>query len=554
MDYVLYDAYEAICQELGWAPSAPAQFWDAMRLSPERAHVRRLGDTWVLLRDDLRDGCGECLGSISEFIEYFYSGDEDPVFTDESAEALIGAIHGLHDLSIAVTNAYGAQNWSCVVPASDCGGCTGRRQGVVPSALRSTVPEMMETAVTRTDTGGERAMSAEAFVARNRWAFGFASIVGNPVLVPDIESVSLVNAPIRTSTDVLRCEIAGGKGISIDQALASCLGEAFERYSLASVDRSGVVVGTSDGVDRAIDAVKVFGFPVRDEHPSIVPLGDDTVLEWIDATDLHSGRVIRVPANFAFCPYVSGSYATIVAGSTNGAASGATREDARVQALREIVERDAFWYYARTGAEPIHVDLSTLPPDLVSAVRSFDGNFTVSLLPNPFGAPVANVTFIPNSGFQTKAARGSGHSPTVEESVRRAFAECIQMLYSLDSAIDVESVPTDMRNLWFTGEARRALPNFFADSAALHTFERARVGFIENQPAERLVESAAEQRLGVFEIALVNEPGFAVSKVVLSGASVCDATYFETCNRLADFASSLNHPERRLQYRGSLFM
>ncbi|WEK61441.1 MAG: YcaO-like family protein [Candidatus Microbacterium colombiense] len=323
------------------------------------------------------------MASIADFIDHFYRGDENSVFSDFSASILIISLHRIHDLSIALTNAYGAQNWSCVVAASDCSKCAGSRQSVTPPALRTISRKANEVESPIADTGGQRSVSAEAFVRRNRWAFGFASVVGNPVPVPEATSVSLVNAPIRTSADVQHCEIAGGKGFSPEQALASCLGEAFERYALATADRRQVVVGTSSAIDGAINTGAVFGFPVVDQHPSIVPLTNDTVLEWMDAIDLHTTQAVQIPANLALCPYLSDPYSTIVAGSTNGAASGATAEDARTQALREIVERDAFWYYARTGATPVHIKLSTLPPDMTEAMRCYTGTFTVTLLPNP---------------------------------------------------------------------------------------------------------------------------------------------------------------------------
>lgn len=69
-----------------------------------------------------------------------------------------------------------------------------------------------------------------------------------------------------------------------------------------------------------------------------------------------------------------------------------------------------------------------------------------------------------------------------------------------------------------------------------------------------LIDSAARQGLAAYEFPLVNEPGFAVSKVLMSGASVSDATYFEACHRFTEFAAFLSHPEPRIQYRGSLFM
>lgn len=558
MNEELFEAYEAICTELGLATASEHRFQNAGAGDPVGAGVVRLGNaghTWVLVRDDRRDGCERCLAPVATFIDHFYSGDADAIFSDTDATHLLTRFHVIHDLSIAVTNAYGAQNWSCAVAASDCLDCAGAHISITPPALCDVASDLEDASVRSMDTGGERSRSAESFVNRNRWAFGFASVVGNPVHVSESSSVALVNAPIRTSVDIHRCEIAGGKGTSLDQALASCLGEALERYALATADRRGVVCGTRGEIAGAIDVATTFGFPVLDAHPSITPLADGVALEWMGANNINTGSSVRIPANFALCPYVSSTHATIVAGSTNGAACGATSEDAKLQGLREIVERDAFWYYARTGADPIHIDPTSLDPHIIEAMADYDGTFSVTLLPNPFKAPVANVAFVARSGFQAEAARGSGHASTIDAAVRRAFAECIQMLYSLDSGIEVEAVQTDMRSLWFRGQASQAMPNFFTDAAtAQQSLDDARELFAAKQTAKALVESAAHQGLSVFEIPLVSEGGFAVTKVVMSGASVADATYFASSERVADFASLMAHPIPEIQYRDSLFM
>lgn len=553
----VYEAYRSICHALELAPVSLPEYRRAITNRLEQANVVRVGQvhhTWILIRDDSRDGCSSCLRPVASFIEHFYSGNESHTFDDDSATQLLTGLHALHNLSIAVTNAYDMQNWSCVVAASDCPQCASKRSLLSPPMLIPTGPEDTKVPWRMDDTDGQRSMSPEAFVRHNRWAFGFAAVVGNPVPAPSAEPVSLVNAPIRTSVDVDQCEIAGGKGLSLEQALASCLGEAFERYALASATRQGVTVGSQSEVAGAIDVAHTFGFPVLDAHPSINRLTSSTRLEWMSASDLGKNDDVHVPVNFALCPYSGGSQAAIVAGSTNGAACGATQEDARAQALREIVERDAFWYYARTGAAPIHLDLTTLPSDLADAMRSYDGTFTVTLLPNPFMAPVANVAFVTNSCFTTRSARGSGHASTVLSSVWRAFAECVQMLWSLDSGIEVDPVSTDMRSLWFSGQAAQAMPNFFAATDTRLSLSQAGEHFVEDLPSTSLIASATAQGLTVLEIPLVEEAGFAVTKVLLSGASVSDALSFSSCTRFEDFAALMAHGEPGIQYRGSLFM
>ncbi|GEM_PF-1204422 len=550
----LYQAYIAICNELAITPASAAGFASTATSPPDARQIINVGDaasTWVLLRDDRRDGCATCIHSIGPWIEHFYGGHAATVFSPRDAEALLGAFDRLHDLSLALTNAYAPQNWSCVLPVAGCVDCADvLRASCPPTARAAEVVEGHDV-----DTAGRRTSSATGFVAANRWAFGFAAVVGNPVPVPDVPGVTLVNAPIRTSVDPSQCEIAGGKGVAAEQALASCLGEALERYALASTVHSGSVTGAMHEVPDAVDVATEFGFPVVDGHPSIRPCTPSARLEWVGAVELLDGTAVRLPANFAYCPYVApDDVDTIVAGSTNGAASGATRGDARSQAMRETVERDAFWFYARTGVSPIHVEPASLPTDLVAAMDAYNGTFAVTLLVNPFQAPVANVTFTSGASWATRSARGSGHSTTVLASIRRAFAECVQMLQSLDSGIEVSPNPSDMRHLWFSGEAIDAMPNLFEASNGRRLLDESRQLFVEGQSTHDLVVAAARQGQRAFEIPIARENSFAVVKVLLTGASVADPTYFSNSRRLETFAANLELPPPSVTYSGSLFM
>lgn len=552
-------SYLAICDELQITPCDESAIMSVETKALKGAAIFCLGtsdmQTWILIREDRRDGCLDCLSGIPDYIEYYYPNSTRQEFTDDSAILLISLFYLLHDLSLAVTNAFGDQNWSCVAGAASCARCGVVRGSITPPAVGVAPMTLGSNAAAQPDTAGFRSVDADAFIKANRWAISFASALGNPVRVQDCHDVAIVNAPIRTASRASDCQISGGKGLRIEQSLASCLGEGLERYCPATVSRNDVCTGTELEMPAAVDAAAKFGLPSADSHPSLVAYHSELPVEWYPARDLYTERDVLIPANFVFCPYTAVNGHTISSSSTNGAAAGADRTDARLQALREIIERDAFWYYARTGAPPLHIDEEDLPADVRVRMAQFSGQFTFSLLPNPFYAPVANVSFESDSGFHTKTARGSGHSETAQGSLRRAFVECVQMLYSLDSGIEVEPTDTDMRSIWFTGESKHIFPNMFTVCGEPKTsLDRAGKFFIEHQTLEQLIDSAHLQDMSVFEMNVAEEGSFTVVKVLLSGASILDATYFTGCNRLAEFAETLTHNEPQLSYTGSLFM
>ena len=136
----------------------------------------------------------------------------------------------------------------------------------------------------------------------------------------------------------------------------------------------------------------------------------------------------------------------------------------------------------------------------------------------------------------------------------RAFSECIQMIYSLDSGIAVTKTPSDMRYLWYSGLAETTFPNLFCrqQSSPEHLFSLKREE--EDLSLEDLVNLAHRQGLEVYSQILAKSPHVSVVKVVLSHIAVSDSTYFKNGIRLAHFASLQGHSTPVITYSDSLFM
>ncbi|MFA6709758.1 MAG: YcaO-related McrA-glycine thioamidation protein [Candidatus Methanomethylophilaceae archaeon] len=130
-----------------------------------------------------------------------------------------------------------------------------------------------------------------------------------------------------------------GKGPTVEQAKASAVMEAVERYSAEQKDSDEIVYGT---IAQAQD-----NGPTVDPVDLILPLRvldyvDSAEIAWVTGSDLFSGQETWVPACAAFYPYYPSSDLQLFRFHTNGLASGNTIEEAVLHALFELIERDAW--------------------------------------------------------------------------------------------------------------------------------------------------------------------------------------------------------------------
>lgn len=492
-----------------------------------------------------------------ELLEQHYADFDRPDLLEDEAIELIFRMLDRHGLATAVTDIYGPQCWSVCFPVPGCMECRDAPRQLADYAGAFRTVSIEKYGAESVDTGGHRAAHANDFVAANRAAIGFASIVSNPYDGGDEPHATLIEGLIRTSISPSECEVAGGKGLSTEQALASFLGEGIERYFAADPFHTRAVVGIERELAAAIDPMLEFGYPASDKTPGIQAYSPDLAVEWVLGENLTSRLEVLVPANLAFCPYLPRDSAAsrFTVTTTTGVATGANVEDATLQALLELIERDAFWYFARTGQSLAALPAEALHPYVADAIQNIPGRFTFHALPNPFDVPVVHVTYIADDQHETRTARGIGAAEDAEQASLRAFVECLQILHSLDLAIEVDPVDGDMRHIWFTGEAMNLLPNFFQESAlaALPSGEAPRAD--GRFALSSLLEVLKRESVTLYRVVIADSPSFAVVRVFASGMCLTDATYFTSSNRLADFASSISSaPAPRVAYAGPTFM
>jgi oxazoline/thiazoline synthase len=158
---------------------------------------------------------------------------------------------------------------------------------------------------------------------------------------------------------------AGGKGMTDVQARASCTAEAVERYScgffgseprrrarlaelggLAIDPRSLVHFSEAQFAARAAGQTPKTGFNVV-----CAPFDPDQRVEWTPVRSLVNGATRWVPSAHCFFGYQDpeAEGEPFAGADSNGCAAGNTFEEAALQGLLELIERDAvaMWWYSR---------------------------------------------------------------------------------------------------------------------------------------------------------------------------------------------------------------
>lgn len=146
-----------------------------------------------------------------------------------------------------------------------------------------------------------------------------------------------------------------GVGLTMAEALASCLGETVER--LSAIERAGDVERTAALADvQARISPSVGNLCRRVAATNGVAI--DEPFDWVAASDLASGRDILVPADWCLRRPVEGPQRMPNTALSTGVAAGASDEDAAVRAMLELVERDAvaLWWIGGRRGRPVGLD------------------------------------------------------------------------------------------------------------------------------------------------------------------------------------------------------
>ena len=221
-----------------------------------------------------------------------------------------------------------------------------------------------------------------------------------------------------------------GKGATVDDARLGALLEAVESDAAERFDTDGPTCAF-DALEARSRAEQIGDFAADRDRP---PEGASE-MRWIAADRLDGGGSLFLPFDLVSLDFTRGLPSRL-ARSSNGLASGATRDDAVDPALHELIERDALIEWSRSGT----------PFDRMSAAVDCDGigvawfeawrdrlraeriSLRVHHLPTVTGSPmfVCELNDFSKHGDAYLANLGFGCHALPEIALFRALAEALQ--------------------------------------------------------------------------------------------------------------------------------
>ena len=238
-------------------------------------------------------------------------------------------------------------------------------------------------------------------------------------------------------------QICMGKGVDSNQSQTSALAEAIERYnclydesipsikaSMAELKISASRYYSFQDIAPYSDAqYQDFQQPSTNAHinePNAIPY-DGSKIHWVKCWSISNEETVLVPLSqcFSQIPFTENRFGRW---QSNGCAAGNTKEEATLQAILELIERDAtaIWWYNKITRPAF--DLSKLiPENLEKLTRTIEPyRFWVLDITNDIGVPV--MAGIAKNDQTGEWVMGFGCHPIAELAAQRALTELCQLI------------------------------------------------------------------------------------------------------------------------------
>lgn len=512
--------------------------------------------TFTSFPDSVKSPCIKCSEEKINLINLIYKDVSKGKIVDfDKYATLVSVFSIVHRIPFSYTENFLDQPWSVVFYLPGCHECTDNIKFTWNDALRKSIDTDKDKNEKNSDnTSGVRSLSPIKFIENNRYAIGYNAILANPGQ-QNLMGVFLTNSFIFTGKKLSELETAGGKGYTSEQSLASWLGEGLERYylNIQSLHGDKYLSINMEDKEKVIEEFRL---------PAILPGSlkeiNPYTNKWAytEVKEILTEKITLAPRSLVFCPdFGSSEFIAATTSSTNGAASGSNTEEATIQGILELVERDAFWFYCRTDAEPFAIPYEFIPETIKETISSqTNGVFYFQLLKSPFDIHVVQSTYlrkVPDIG-KSITARGTGASHILEKAIFRSFAECVQLLDSLDTGEEIQKNDFDMRNIWYSGESVKVFERFFKHSLPKLVLDCYK-DFPEPSIASLLTQANA-QGMNFYYYPLYVSNNVSVVKSLSNEINSLDSEFYKQSDRISRFSEQTGVPFKEIKYHESTFM
>jgi len=213
--------------------------------------------------------------------------------------------------------------------------------------------------------------------------------MGEPENITDKDNLGIPVFSIdRQKTALGKPKYYNGKGATVEQAEASAVMEAIERYSAEQREDDEVIYGSYNQAREVMETCNpvdlILPLRVLDQY------NKNTEIAWVEAFEMFRGCPIWVPACAVFYPYYPDGDLQLFSFHTNGIAAGNTIEEAILHALFEDIERDA-WSIAEfkdyTNGDVLIRDKDSVPAKLIEKFNAQGVEIHLKDLTSDIGVP-----------------------------------------------------------------------------------------------------------------------------------------------------------------------
>ncbi|MFA5331288.1 MAG: YcaO-related McrA-glycine thioamidation protein [Methanoregula sp.] len=340
--------------------------------------------------------------------------------------------------------------------------------------------------------------------------------------VADITSLDRIGIPvfscIRPTAEDGAITVYNGKGATVEESRISGIMEGIERYSSEVHDRN-VRLDTFEMLKGRE--------PVIDPRDLILPTGTETdrVLPWVEGWDIANDEPVLVPAQAVFHP-LPRNFRQIFRTSTNGLASGNTKEEAIFHALAEVIERDA-WSLVEATRDTGPAVMGIDDPMLAEMQKKFADaqvEVTVRDITSDIGIPtIAAVADDVLLKDPTLLTIGIGTHTSARIAVMRALTEVAQSRLTQIHGAREDTVTADLRKKMGYERAKRINGYWFKDNG---TVEYTTLRSYDSDDFAQDIRFAIDalKKQGIHRVIVVDltreEIGIPVVRVIVPGLEV----------------------------------
>ncbi|MCG7587287.1 YcaO-like family protein [Photobacterium sp. OFAV2-7] len=286
--------------------------------------------------------------------------------------------------------------------------------------------------------GTHRTVSPEQTLERIRPFFAAMGITR----LANVTGLDEIGIPVVTACrpNAKAVAVSQGKGISLEAAKASAAMEAIETYHAEHIDLSVKYISYQE-LACSYSVVDVALLPQVD----VLPFCPNSRRLWIEGCRLQSGESQYIPYDLVHCDFTlplppgSGSFQI----STNGLASGNTKDEAISHGLCEVIERDAMALWSlmpKDKQAKQKVDLSSISDPTIQAlikqIEQADVMVSIWNVTSDIGTPTFLCRIINARENQLRplySMAGSGTHPDKHVALLRAMTEAVQARLTLIS-------------------------------------------------------------------------------------------------------------------------